>query len=63
MVYSEEANNERKEPTEIKKNGEGSEKKSPELVCMEEELQNWSAQPLIDLTASGEPLKSQIILD
>ncbi|XP_020877075.1 putative two-component response regulator-like APRR8 isoform X2 [Arabidopsis lyrata subsp. lyrata] len=49
-----EANNERKEPTEIKKNGEGSEKKSPELVCMEEELQNWSAQPLIDLTASVE---------
>jgi hypothetical protein len=63
MVYSEEANNERKAPTEIKKNGESSEKKSPELVCMEEELQKWSAESFIDLTASGEPLRSQIILD
>ncbi|KAL9815948.1 putative two-component response regulator-like APRR8 [Arabidopsis thaliana] len=50
----EEANNERKAPTEIKKNGESSEKKSPELVCMEEELQKWSAESFIDLTASVE---------
>jgi hypothetical protein len=49
-----EANNERKAPTEIKKNGESSEKKSPELVCMEEELQKWSAESFIDLTASVE---------
>lgn len=53
MIYSEEANNERKEPTEIKKNGEGSEKKKPELVCMEEELEKWSTQPIPDVAAYG----------
>lgn len=48
MMHSEEAKNDRKEPTEIKKNGEGSEEKEPELVRIMEELE--------DFPAFGEPL-------
>lgn len=50
MMHSEEANIERKEPTETKKNGEGSEEMEPELVRIMEELD--------DYPAFGEPLWS-----
>ncbi|XP_010427418.1 PREDICTED: putative two-component response regulator-like APRR8 isoform X2 [Camelina sativa] len=39
---------------EIKKIGEGSEKKKPEPVCMEEELETLSTQPVTDSVAYGE---------
>lgn len=58
MMHAEEANNEREEPTETNKNGEGSEKEKPEMVCMEEELEKWSTQPVTDIAAYGEPLSS-----
>ncbi|XP_019090611.1 PREDICTED: putative two-component response regulator-like APRR8 isoform X1 [Camelina sativa] len=50
----EEANTKRKKPTEIKKIGEDSEKKKPEPVCMEEELETLSTQPVTDSVAYGE---------
>lgn len=53
MLHSEEANNERKEPTGIKKIGEGSVKEKPEL---EEELDKRFTQPVTACAAFGKPL-------
>lgn len=63
MMHAEEANNGREEPTGTTKIGEGGEKEKPELVCMEEELEKWSTQPVTDFAAYGEPLRCQIALE